>query len=66
MIIKEEIKCVVDFMTLWAGVLVLGHGYIGQIVKMHYFFKHLHLYSGIFFRQPLCIVMVTIEGSTKI
>ena len=32
----------INFITLKAGLLVLGH-----IVKMHYFFKNLLLYSGV-------------------
>ena len=31
-----------------------------------YFFKNLLLYSGAWFRQTKCIVMMTKEGSTKI
>ena len=33
------------FMTPRAGVFVLGHSHIGQIVKMHYYFENLLLYS---------------------
>ena len=32
----------INFITLKAGLLMLGH-----IVKMHYFFKNLLLYSGV-------------------
>ena len=39
MMTKEESTKIVNFMTPGAGVLVLGHGYIIPIVKMHYFFK---------------------------
>ena len=39
MITKEGCAKIVTFMTPGAGVLVLGHGHISHIVKMHYFFK---------------------------
>ena len=45
MMTKEGSTKIVDFMTPWAGVLVLGRGHISRIVKMHYFFKKLLLYS---------------------
>ena len=32
---------IVNFITPWTGVLVLGHGPISHIVKMHYFFRDL-------------------------
>ena len=51
----------INFITLKAGLLVLGH-----IVKMHYFFKNLLLYSGVCFRQTKCIVMMTMEESNFI
>ena len=35
----------VNLMTPGAGVLVQGRGHISHIVKMHYFFKNLLLYS---------------------
>ena len=44
MMTKEGSK-IVNFMTPGAGVLVLGRGHISHIVKMHYFFKNLLLYS---------------------
>ena len=53
---------IVNFMTLGAGVLVLGRGHISFIVKMHYFLKNL-LYSG---AQTKFIVMTTKKGSTTI
>ena len=37
-----------------------------KCVKLMYFFKSLLLYSGAWFRQTKCIVMITREGSTKI
>ena len=39
--------------------------YITHIVKMHYFFKNLFLYSGAGFRQSKCIVIMNEERSTK-
>ena len=53
-------------MTPGAGVLVLGRGHISHIVKMHYSFKNLFLYSKAQIRQTKYIVMMTSEGSTKI
>ena len=45
MMTKEGSTKIVTFMTPGAGVLVLGCGHIIHIVKMHYFFKNLLLYS---------------------
>ena len=45
MITKERSTKIVNFMTPWAGVLELGRGHISHVVKMHYFFKNLLLYS---------------------
>ena len=42
---KEGSTKIVNFMTPGAGVLVLGRGHISHIMKMHYFFKNLLLYS---------------------
>ena len=44
MITKEGCIKIMNFMTPETGVLVLGHGHISHILKMHYFFKYL-LYS---------------------
>ena len=66
MITKEGSTTIVIFMTPAAGVLVLGRGYISNIVKMHYFFKNLLLYSQEKIRQTMYIVMMAKEGSTKI
>ena len=57
---------IVNFMTPGAGVLALGRGHISHIVKMHYFFKNLLLYSKAVIRQTKYVVMMTKEGSTKI
>ena len=43
-----------------------GGCHISHIVKMHYFFKNLLIYSGALFRQTKCIVMMTKEGSTNL
>ena len=66
MMTKEESTKIVNFMTPGAGVLVLGHGHTSHIVKMHSFFDIPLLYSGAWFRQNKCIVLMTKEGSTKI
>ena len=48
-----------------AEVFVLGRGHISYIVKMHYFFKNLLLYSQALIRQTKYVVMMAKEGSTK-
>ena len=45
MMTKEWSTKIVNFMTPGVGVLVLGRGHISHIVKMHYFFKNLLLFS---------------------
>ena len=50
----------------WAGFLVLGRGHLSHIVKMHYFFKNLLLYSQAYIRQTKFLVLINKEGSTKI
>ena len=42
---KEGSTKIVNFFTPRAGVLALGCGHISKIVKMHYSFKNLLLYS---------------------
>ena len=44
---KEMSTKIVNFMTLRTGVLLLGHSHIhvSYIVKIHYFFKNILLYS---------------------
>ena len=66
MMTKEVSKKIVNFMTPGAGVLVQGCGHISHIVKLHYFFKNLLLYSQALIRQTKYVVMMTKEGSTKI
>ena len=51
MMTKEGSTKIVTFMTPRAGVLVLGCGHISYIVKMHYYFKNLLLYSQAWIRQ---------------
>ena len=63
---KEGSTKIVNFMTSRAGVLVLGCGHIIHIVKIHYFFKNLILYSHAYIGQTKYIVMMTKEVSTKI
>ena len=45
MMTKEGYTKIVNFMTPGAGVLGLGRGHITCLVKMHYCFKNLLLYS---------------------
>ena len=66
MMTKEGSTKIVNFMFPGAGVLVLGCGHLSHIVKMHYFFKNLLLYSQAYIRQTKYIVMLTTEGSAKI
>ena len=63
---KEGSPKIVNFMSPGAGVLVLGCGHLSHMVKMHYFFKNLHLYSQAYIRQTKYIVLINKEGSTKI
>ena len=49
-----------------AGVLLLGRGRISHIMKMHYFFKNLPVYSQTWIRQTQFTLMMTKELSTKI
>ena len=53
---------ILNFMTPGAGVLVLGRGNISHIVKMHYIFKNILLYSWAY----IYIAMINKEVSTKI
>ena len=67
MMIKEGSIKIVNCMTPGAGLFVVGHGHIGDIVKMHYFFKNLPLYSEAWFRQTKCIlVMMSKDRHTKL
>ena len=63
---KEWSTKMVNFKAPRSGVLMLGYGYmyISHIVKIHYFFKNLLLYSQAWIRQTKFIVMITKEGST--
>ena len=65
-ITKEGSTQIVNFMTIWVWILVLGCGYIIRfIVKMHYFFKMLLLYTQAQNSQTASKVMMMKEGSTK-
>ena len=66
MMAKEGSSKLENFMTPWAGVRVLVCGKLSHVVKMHYSFKNLLLYSHAYIRQIMCIVMMTKEGFTKI
>ena len=66
MMTKEGSTKIVTFMTPGAGVLVLGCGNISHIVKLHYFFKNLLLYSQALIRHTKHVVMMTKERYNKI
>ena len=66
MMTKEGSTKIVTFITPGTEVLVLGCGHLSCIVKMHYFFKILLLYSQAKIRQTKYVLMMTKEGSTKI
>ena len=66
MLTKEGSTKIVSFMSPGSVVLVMGHGHISHIVKMHYSLKILHLYFQAMFRKTKYIVMLTKEGSIKI
>ena len=66
MMTKEGSTQIINFMTPRAGVLAIGCGHFSHIVKIHYFFKNLLLYSQAYIRQTMYKVMMTKEGSTKI
>ena len=63
---KEGSTQIVNIMTSRAGVLALRCGHIKKILKMHYSFKNLHLYSQAKIRQTQNIIMMNKEGSTQI
>ena len=46
MMVKERSTRIVNFMTPEADVLLLWHGHIGHIVKMHIFFEKCSLLRG--------------------
>ena len=66
MVTKEGSTKIVNFMTPGAGILVKERGHRSHIVKLHYFFKNLLLYSQTLISQTKYVVMMTKEGSTKI
>ena len=53
---------IVNFMTPGVGVLVLRCSHISFIVKIHYFFKNLLLYSQAQIRQTKGKVMMSKEA----
>ena len=63
---KEGSTKIVNFMTLETGVLALECGHISHILKIHYFFKNLLLYSHAQIGLTKYIIMMTKEGSIKI
>ena len=66
MMSKEGSSKIVKFMTPREGILVLGCGQISQVVKMHYFFKNLLLFTQAKIRQIESKIIMTKEASTKI
>ena len=64
MVTEEGSTKIVNFITPEVGVLVLRCGHM--LVKIHYFFKNLLLYSKAHIRQTEGKVMMSKEGSTKI
>ena len=73
---KKESTKIDKFITPGLGVLVLRCGYISYVVKIHYFFNSLLLYSYIsspllvytraWIRQIKYYAIMTTEGSDKI
>ena len=66
MVSQERYTKIVNFLTHRAGIIVLGRGHVSDIVKIHYCYKNLLLYSQAQIRQTEGIVMMSKEGSTKI
>ena len=65
MMTEEGSTKIVNFMTPGAEVLVLRCGHKNDIVKIHYIFKNLLLYSQAQIRQQEGIVMMSKEESTN-
>ena len=63
LISMEASTKILNFMTPWAGVPVLGCGHISHILKMHYFFENL-LYSWLSCRVIECIIILNRDAST--
>ena len=60
MMTRERSTKIVNLTASRAGVLVAGRGHINHIVKMHYIFKSLLLYSHCFgikekYRMSFCL-----------
>ena len=66
MMTKIRSTKIVNFMTPGAGAFLLGCGHLSHIVKMHYIFKNLLLYTQTYSRQTESIVMMTKKASIKI
>ena len=63
---KEGSTKIVNFMNPGTGVIVLGRGHISHIVKLHYFFNNLLLYTPRHRSNKVyTIVIMTEEGSIK-
>ena len=51
---------------LGAEILVLGRGHISHMVKLHFIFNNLLLYTQAYIRQTKFVLVMTKEGFTKI
>ena len=63
---KEVSTKIVDSMTPGAEGLLLGRDHMSYIVEMPYFFKNLFLFVQAYIRQTGSIVIMIMDGSTKI
>ena len=66
MVTEEGSTEIVNFMIPGVGVLGLRCRHISYIVKIHYFFKNLLLYTKELIRQTEGIVTISKEGSVHI
>ena len=57
---------IVNFMDPWGRGCCAGARLSINVVKMHYFFRILFLYSQAYFRQTESVPIMTEKGSTKI
>ena len=66
MVSQEGYTKIVNFLTPRAGIIVLGRGHVSDIVKIHFFYTNLLLYSQAQIRQTEDIVRMSKEGFAKI
>ena len=55
---------ILNFVTPWTGVPVLGCGHISHLVKMDYFFFEDLLYPWELCRETECMIILNREAST--